>query len=194
MGHLRCVPDSENTQGRSRRSTSAASPLCVRRTNRVVSVGARARACGFRMRLARLRKQPVGLDRGFRRVCGLYACGSSWRTRVWHRSWVGGRVDEGWCSQEECADLVAGGDAGRRGPRWSWLGGRVACSDGVGSRFGRVREASWASGGLWRSCRGDDAKGAAFAVGAAVRVAPGETAQEVFPGFAGSGSRGGRSG
>jgi len=62
------------------------------------------------------------------------------------------------------------------------------------SGFGTVSETSWASGVLGRACRGDHPKGATLAIGAAVRVAPGEAAEEVLPGFPGSGIRGGRSG
>jgi hypothetical protein len=47
--------------------------LHVRVTVRVVSVGASVRLWRIWIPVARLRKQPVGLNRGYPRVWGLYA-------------------------------------------------------------------------------------------------------------------------
>jgi hypothetical protein len=73
-------------------------PVClprVRRTNRVVSVGASEVAWRSPVMLARLRKQRVGLNRGCARIWGLYAGGLLERALMWGLGWSRGGAEEG---------------------------------------------------------------------------------------------------
>ena len=75
------------------------------------------------------------------------------------------------------------------------LNGRTNGVQGAGRiGFRGEGEGSWSSGVLERFGDGDDVKSAAFAIGAAVGIAPGEATQEMLPAFPESGIRRGRSG